>query len=298
MTLALETRGLTKDYGSGRGLFGLDLRVHAGEVYGFLGPNGAGKTTTLRLLLDLIRPTRGDARVLGLDPRHDGRALRRRVGYLPGEPALYPALTGRDLLDRIARLRGGVDERLRDDLAERFRAELDVPVQELSSGNRQKVALLVAFQHDPEMLILDEPTAGLDPLMQQEFLDLVGETRRRGRTVLLSSHVLSEVEKVCDRVGILRNGRLLVEASLEELRRHEDHRLVFSFATDFDVRSVLDVPGVVGAERKGRALRVTVHGRLDPLLAWAARHPIMDVETDRRGLEEVFMEHYRRQGRA
>ena len=192
----IEASGLSKDYGSGRGLFGLDLEVRAGEVFGFLGPNGAGKSTTLRLLLDLIKPTAGAARVLGLDTARDSLEIRRRVGFLPGDLALYPKLTGRVVLDYLAELRGGVDRRVRDSLVERFDAELDRPVRELSTGNRQKLGLVQAFMHEPELLILDEPIAGLDPLVQRSFHTLLGEVSVEGRTVLLSSHTLSEVERV------------------------------------------------------------------------------------------------------
>jgi ABC-2 type transport system ATP-binding protein len=202
--LAIRTSGLTKDFGGGNGLFGLDLGVRHGEVLGFLGPNGAGKSTTMRLLLDQIRPTAGSASVLGLDSRRDGLEIRRRVGFLPGDLALHPRLTGAAMLDFLAELRGGVDRRVRDALAERFGAQLDRPVHELSTGNRQKIGLIQAFMHEPELLILDEPIAGLDPLVQQSFHALLGEVVAEGRTVFLSSHTLSEVERVADRVAIAR----------------------------------------------------------------------------------------------
>src|SRR3974390_3093795 len=207
---AIATSGLTKDFGSGRGLFGLDLEIRQGEVFGFLGPNGAGKSTTLRLLLDLIRPTAGSARVLGLDTVRDALAIRRRVGFLPGDLALYPKLTGRVVLDYFARLGGGGDPRVRDSLAERFDADLDRPVHQLSTGNRQKLGLVQAFMHEPELLILDEPIAGLDPLVQQSFHALLAEVSAEGRTVFLSSHTLSEVERVTHRLAILRQGRVVV----------------------------------------------------------------------------------------
>jgi ABC-2 type transport system ATP-binding protein len=187
---AIVTSGLSKDYGSGRGLFELDLEVDRGEVFGFLGPNGAGKSTTMRLLLNLIKPTSGAARVLGLDVGSESIDIHRRVGFLPGDLAMYPKLSGRIMLEYLARLRGGLDPRVRDSLAERFDADLDRPIRQLSSGNRQKLGLIQAFMHEPELLILDEPIAGLDPLVQQSFHALLAELSGQGRTVFLSSHTL------------------------------------------------------------------------------------------------------------
>jgi ABC-2 type transport system ATP-binding protein len=218
-TPAIATSGLSKDFGSGHGLFGLDLEVRQGEVFGFLGPNGAGKSTTLRLLLDLIKPTAGSARVLGLDTANESLAIRRRVGFLPGDLAMYPRLTGQVVLDFLAQLRGGVDQRVRDSLVERFDADLNRPIRQLSTGNRQKLGLVQAFMHEPELLILDEPIAGLDPLVQRSFHALLAEVSAQGRTVLRSSHTLSEVERVTHRLAILREGRLVVVDSLENLRQ-------------------------------------------------------------------------------
>ena len=206
------TAGLSKDYGSGRGLFGLDLEIAQGEVFGFLGPNGSGKSTTMRLLLDLIRPSSGSARVLGLDTRRDSLEIRRRVGFLPGDLALYPKLTGRVALDYFAKLRGGIEASVREALVDRFEAELDRPVHQLSTGNRQKLGLIQAFMHRPELVIFDEPIAGLDPLVQQSFHALLGEVSSEGRTVFLSSHTLSEIERVAHRVAILRRGNVQVRA--------------------------------------------------------------------------------------
>jgi ABC-2 type transport system ATP-binding protein len=229
---AIRTSGLSKDYGGGHGLFGLDLEVGAGEVFGFLGPNGAGKSTTMRLLLDLIRPTAGSATVLGFDVNGQSLAIRRRVGFLPGDFSLYPKLSGAAMLDYLAELRWGVERRVRGQLAERFDAQLDRPIRELSTGNRQKLGLIQAFMHEPELLILDEPIAGLDPLVQQSFHALLGEVASQGRTVFLSSHTLSEVERVADRVAILRRGRLVVVDSLEKLRRIAVQRLEIAFGGD------------------------------------------------------------------
>ena len=239
---AIAASGLSKDYGSGRGLFGLDLEVAPGEIFGFLGPNGAGKSTMMRLLLDLIRPTSGSARVLGLDTRKDSVEIRRRVGFLPGDLALYPKLTGRAVLDYLGQLRGGVDPRVRDALAERFDADLDRPVRQLSTGNRQKLGLIQAFMHEPELLILDEPIAGLDPLVQQSFHALLQEVSAEGRTVFLSSHTLSEVERVTQRLAILRQGRLVVVDSLENLRKVAVQRIEIEFAEPVPARSSVRFP--------------------------------------------------------
>ena len=201
---AIVTQGLTKSYGSSRGIVDVSMTIEAGEVFGFLGPNGAGKTTTIRTLLDFIRPTAGRATVLGLDPHRNSVEIHRRVGYLPGEFSLYEHMTGRDYLGFFATLRGGVDQQVIDALAERLQSDLDTKIASLSHGNRQKIGLVQAFMHQPPLLILDEPTQGLDPIVQQTFHGLVLEARQAGQTVFLSSHVLSEVERVCDRVGIIR----------------------------------------------------------------------------------------------
>lgn len=200
----ISTEKLTRRFGKRRGITDVTLTVTRGEVFGFLGPNGAGKTTTIRLLLGLYHPTDGRATVFGLDPRRDAAKVHRRVGYLPGELALYPRLTGRDILDSVARIRGHTDHRYRDMLIERFGAELDRPVRTLSKGNVQKIGLILAFAHRPELLILDEPTSGLDPLLQDAFSELVGETAADGRTVFLSSHDLDEVQRLVDRLAIIK----------------------------------------------------------------------------------------------
>jgi ABC-2 type transport system ATP-binding protein len=215
---AIRTSKLSKDYGVGRGLFELDLEVSPEEVFGYLGPNGAGKTTTIRLLMDMIRPTGGAAYVFGLDCRRDSVAVKRRVGYLPGDLPLFGSLRGREVVAYLGGMRGGVDLKVVRALAERFDLDLSRRFREYSSGNKKKLGILLAFMHRPDLLILDEPTGGLDPLNQQEFYKLLHETRDGGATVFLSSHVLSEVEHVCDRVGILRAGRLVRVAKLDELR--------------------------------------------------------------------------------
>ena len=289
----IATDGLSKDYGSGRGLFGLDLEVCQGEVFGFLGPNGAGKSTTLRLLLDLIRPTMGSARVLGLDTISGSLEIRRRVGFLPGDLSLYPKLTGRAVLDFLAQLSGGVDDRARDALVERFDAVLDRPIRELSTGNRQKLGLVEAFMHEPELLILDEPIAGLDPLVQQSFHALLKEVSADGRTVLLSSHTLSEVERVTDRLAILRDGRLVVVDSVENLRRVAVHRLDIEFAGPVGPDEFRALPGVVEVNLEGPTLTVSFEGSADPVVKAAAGHEVRAIRPREDDLEDIFLRYYR-----
>lgn len=290
---AIATRDLSKDYGSGRGLFGLDLEVAQGEVFGFLGPNGAGKSTTLRLLLGLIRPSSGSARILGLDIGADSLAIRRRVGFLPGDFALYPKLTGRAMLDHLAALRGGVDKAYRDSLVERFDAELDRPVRQLSTGNRQKLGLVQAFMHQPELLILDEPIAGLDPLVQQSFHALLADLSAQGKTVFLSSHTLSEVERVTHRVAILRRGRLVVVDSMENLRRVATQRLEIEFAKPVPAAEFASLPGVATATADGPVLTVSFEGSADAVFKAAARHEVRAVRPREDDLEEIFLRYYR-----
>ena len=296
MEPAIAIRGLTKDFGAGHGLFGLDLEVRPGEILGFLGPNGAGKSTTMRLLLGLIAPTAGTAAVLGLDAARDGLELRRRVGYLPGDFALYPQLTGRALLDWFARLRGGVDPHRVGDLAGRFDAQLDRPVRELSTGNRQKIGLIQALVHDPEVLILDEPIAGLDPLVQHAFHEYLAELRDRGRTILLSSHTLSEVDRVAERVAVLRAGRLVVVDTLEALRAVAVRRWEVELAAGApppDPAEFLGLDGVREAEFAGGHLRLAFEGPADPVVKALARHDVAEIRTREDALEEVFLRYYR-----
>ena len=295
--LAIGTSGLTKDFGGGHGVFELDLAVRRGEVLGFLGPNGAGKSTTMRLLLDQIRPTAGSAEVLGLDCRRDSLEIRRRVGFLPGDFALHPRLTGEATLDFLAELRGGVDKRVRDALAERFDAQLDRPVGDLSTGNRQKIGLIQAFMHEPELLILDEPIAGLDPLVQQSFHGLLGEVAAQERTVFLSSHTLSEVERVADRVAILRRGRLVAVDTLENLREVAVQRLEIEFADGVPAEAQLRaLPGVREVRHlHGPHLLVALEGSADPLVKLLAGYDVRSIRSRDDDLEEIFLRYYRDQ---
>jgi ABC-2 type transport system ATP-binding protein len=289
----IATRGLSKDYGSGRGLFELDLEVLPGEVFGFLGPNGAGKSTTMRLLLDLIKPTSGSAQVLGLDAARESLAIRQRVGFLPGDWAMYPKLTGRDVLDYLATLRGGVDPAVRDSLVERFDADLDRPLRELSTGNRQKLGLVQSFMHEPELLILDEPISGLDPLAQQSFHALLGEVSAQGRTVFLSSHTLSEVERVTDRLAILRQGRLVVVDSLENLRKVATQRLEIEFGAPVDAGEFRSLAGVSEVQIEGTTMIVGFEGSADAVVKAAAVHEVRAIRPRDDDLEDIFLRYYR-----
>lgn len=290
---AILTSGLTKAFGDLVAVDGLDLEVRRGEIFGFLGPNGAGKSTTIRILLDQLRATRGSARVLGRDIRKDSLAIRRRIGYLPGDLALYPKLTGRQTLNYFAQLRGGVDPTYVDELAERLQADLSRKVGEYSTGNRQKIGLIQAFMHKPELLILDEPNAGLDPLVQQTFQQMLREVRDAGRTVFLSSHTLSEVERVADRVGIIRKGLLVVVERIDALKRKAIRRLDFEFASPVP-SSVFDgVPGVHEIHFDGVHAHVAYEGSVHAVLEAALAYKVANLTSRDADLEEVFLTYYR-----
>jgi ABC-2 type transport system ATP-binding protein len=292
--IVIETEALVKTYRRARGLAGLDLAVHRGEVYGYLGPNGSGKTTTIRLLLDLIRPDGGSVRVLGLDPRRDGPALRRRIGYLPGDFVVDGRQTGRELLTWLGNLRGGVPAGRIGDLARRLGLDLDTRIRGLSRGNRQKVGLVQAFMHDPELLVLDEPTSGLDPLLQQEFVAMVREARGRGRTVFMSSHVMSEVQQTADRVGIIREGRLVAVERVEDLRERAVRRVEIQFDGPVDPDVFAALPGVSDVRLAGDTLRCRLDGRADPLVKAASRYPVVSLLCEEPDLEELFFGFYGR----
>ena len=293
--LAIHTEGLIKTYGRGsRGLAGLDLEVKTGEVYGYLGPNGAGKSTTIRILLDLIRPTGGTVRVLGLDPRADGVALRRRVGYLAGDFVVDGRQTGRQLLAYLGNLRGGVRGEIQAELADRLGLDLDRPIRTLSKGNRQKVGIVQAFMHEPELLVLDEPTAGLDPFLQQEFVHLVRAATARGATVFMSSHVMSEVQQTADRVGIIRDGRLLAVESVEGLREHALRSVTLTFDGAFDPADFRRLPGFTDVTVTGATLHGRLSGHTDDLVKAASRYTVRDLLCEEPDLEEIFFHYYAR----
>ena len=291
---AIRTDRLSKDYGVGRGLFELDLQVTGQEVFGYLGPNGSGKTTTIRLLMGMIRPTGGTAHVLGLDCVRDSVEVKRKVGYLPGDVPQYGSLTGDEVIAYLGGMRGGVDRRRVHRLAERFDLDLSRRFREYSSGNKQKLAIVVAFMHRPGLLILDEPTSGLDPLNQQEFYALLRETRDDGATVFLSSHILSEVEHVCDRVGIIRDGRLVRVAELDDLRHIRVHRVEIEFApgTPIPEREIRAAKGVEDVKEEGDRITCTVRGSFDPLLHALRDATVTDLVSTEPSLEEIFLSYF------
>ncbi|MGA7913090.1 MAG: ABC transporter ATP-binding protein [Candidatus Dormiibacterota bacterium] len=289
---AIITRGLTKDYGSKRGLFDLDIEVAAGEVLGFIGPNGSGKTTTIRLLMDFVRPTRGTARILGLDSHRDSIRIKREVGYLPGELASYPGATGAEIIGLLASMRGGVDEEHIRSLADRLQLDLSRRYRDLSHGNKQKVWLVQAFMHRPRLLILDEPTLGLDPLIQAEFHDLLVEATVQGATVFLSSHVLSEVQTLCSRIALVSEGRLLRVGTLEQLRELRVHRVAATYERELDLVRLRSVPGLSDVSLTDHHLRCTVRGDFEPLLEALVPAGVVELDSEELSLEEVFLAAY------
>jgi ABC-2 type transport system ATP-binding protein len=289
----VRAEGLTKFYGEHRGIVDVDFSVDAGEVFGFLGPNGAGKTTTIRLLLDLIRPTSGRLSVFGLDSRRESVAIRRRLGYVPGDLRLYERMTGRELLRYFGHLRGTAEVVRGDQLAERLDLDLDRRIKELSRGNRQKVGLVQAFLHDPDLLVLDEPTSGLDPLVQEAFQDLVREVTEQGGTVFLSSHVLSEVQQVADRVALIRDGRLLLVDTVENLRARSFTHVEVTFSEPPPRDAFAEVTEVRELERHGAVVRFALEGEIDPLVKALARFHLRALDVHEADLEEIFMALYR-----
>ncbi len=287
---AIQAEGLTKRYGDTLALDGLDLSVQPGEVYGYLGPNGAGKTTTIRLLLGIHHPTGGRAELFGVDAWAHPVQAHRRVAYVAGEPFLWPSMTGAETLEFLARLRGGTDVAYRDQLVTRFQLDTGKKIRALSKGNRQKVQLIAALASRADLLLLDEPTSGLDPLMEMVFRDCVTEARQRGQTVFLSSHLLSEVEAVCDRVGILKQGRLVDQGTLAQLRHLSTHTVEVTF--DGPAPGFPPLPGVQVEPGGPNALRFEVQGSVGPVITALAGHPVSNLVSREPSLEEIFMHHY------
>ena len=292
MTAVIQTEQLTKSYGEHRGVIDVDLTVNEGEVFGFLGPNGAGKTTTIRTALDLIRPTSGRVLVFGIESSADPVAIHRRIGYIPGEFTLYDRLTGGQTIQYFANLRGGVDPAYQRSLIERFDIDPRRKYKELSKGNKQKIGLVIAIQHQPELLILDEPTSGLDPLVQQSFFELVREAQAAGRTVFLSSHILSEVERTCDRVAIIRDGRIVRTGRVEDLRDLAHHQVELRFPGDVPVAAFAGLPGVSDVTSDDHTLRLRVSGPITPVVRAAASYDLLDFVSREPTLEETFLAEY------
>ncbi|MGA7911012.1 MAG: ABC transporter ATP-binding protein [Candidatus Dormiibacterota bacterium] len=292
MVASISASGLTKDFGEGHGIFDLDLEIEPGDVFGLIGPNGAGKSTTIRLLMDFIRPTRGTATVAGLDTRRDSLAIKQLVGYVPGELPDYPQYTGAALLQLLANLRGHVDGTRIIALANRFELDLNRKYREYSHGNKQKIALVQAFMHNPRALILDEPTLGLDPLMQQEFQELVHEAASTGATIFLSSHVLSEVQELCDRIGIVAGGRLRTEGTLESLREVHVHRVDVWLRDDPPPSGLADIPGVSDLKLVDHHVFCRMQGDFGPFIAALEPAGILELDSEEMSLEEVFLAHH------
>ena len=287
---AIRTEGLSKSYGHTKALVSLDLEVPKGEVLGYLGPNGAGKTTTIRLLLGLIRPTAGRAEIFGIDTQRDAVRAHKRVAYVPGEVALWPSLTGAETLHLLGRIHGSVDVVYRDELIERFDLDPSKKVRAYSKGNRQKVILIAGLMTRADLLLLDEPTAGLDPLMERAFRDCIAEAKERGQTVFLSSHILSEVEALCDRIAILRAGELVEVGTLEQMRHLG--ALQVEARVDGRVPDLSRVPGIRGIEVVGKTLRCQVTGSMEPLIKALAKAGVTHMTSREPSLEELFMAHY------
>ena len=289
-TTAILTEGLSKSFGSTRALVALDLEVPQGEVLGYLGPNGAGKTTTIRLLLGLIRATSGRAEIFGIDCQEHPVEAHRRLAYVPGEATLWPSLTGTETLHLLGRVQGSVDTAYRDTLVDRFDFDPAKKVRTYSKGNRQKLILIAALMTRADLLLLDEPTAGLDPLMEQAFRACVEESRERGQTIFLSSHILSEVEALCDRIAILRAGHLVEVGTLAQMR----HLSALQVEADFDgaIPDLTGVPGVTGVIVDGTRVRCHVTGSVEPLLTVLARAGVHHLVSREPSLEELFLAHY------
>jgi ABC-2 type transport system ATP-binding protein len=290
VTTAIRTESLTKRYGDTVALDGLDLAVAEGEVYGYLGPNGAGKTTTIRLLLGLHRPSAGSAALFGVDAWSDPARAHQRVAYVAGEPFLWPGLTAAETFEFLARVHGSTDVAYRDVLVDRFQLDTRKKIRALSKGNRQKVQLIAALATRADLLMLDEPTSGLDPLMEMAFRESVREAKGRGQAVFLSSHILSEVEALCDRLGILRQGRMVDEGSLGELRHLSAQTVDVTF--EGPAPELAPMPGVSASKAGSNGLRFEVTGPVGPLIHALAAHPVATLTSREPSLEEIFLHHY------
>jgi len=300
MTAIIEVDNLTKRYGSKRGIIDVSFQVEEGEVFGFLGPNGAGKTTTIRLLMALLRANAGRARIAGLDCWQQSVEIKRLIGYLPGELALDPNLTGGQILEYFGHLRGGIDQAYLKQLIARLDVDPSRKFRQYSSGNKRKIGIIQAFMHRPRLLILDEPTNGLDPLNQQEFDRMVKEVRDDGRTVFLSSHILTEVEQTCHRVAIIREGQLVRVGSVEELKDIKRQEITLTFANAVPIEAFKGLAGVEQVETlaDGHTLRLSVQGQADAVIKAAAQHSVVTLTSHEPSLEDIFLRYYEGDGQA
>lgn len=288
----IETKDLTVYYGRHRGIVDVNLSVQKGEVFGFLGPNGAGKTTTQRVLLDVIRPTKGESYIFGQNCQKEGVAVRQKIGYLPGELSLYPSMKAAQFLDMVNTLRGNnSDKAYRNELCERLDLDTNRKIRQFSRGNKQKVGIVVAFMHKPDLLILDEPTSGLDPLVQQTVLELVREAKADGRTIFFSSHILSEVQAVCDRVGIIREGQLVETQRIEDLIKQQIMRLHLEFA-NLPPTDAFALEGVTELSRDERGVLLEIRDNLNGVMATAVSYHITNIKTETVSLEDIFLAYY------
>jgi ABC-2 type transport system ATP-binding protein len=298
MAAIIEVEGLTKSYGGKRGIADVSFQVEEGEAFGFLGPNGAGKTTTIRVLMALLRADAGSARIAGLDCWKQSLEIKRLIGYIPGEPALDPNLTGGQILEYFAHLRGGVDQSYLKHLIQRFDLDTSRKFRQYSTGNKRKLVLIQAFMHRPRLLVLDEPTSGLDPLNQQEFERMVKDARDEGRTFFLSSHVLSEVEKTCTKVGIIRDGSLVRIGDVAEVKAIKRYEITITFANSIPADAFKTLDGVVEVEtlNQGHAVRLAMQGPADAVIKAAARYPVVSLTSYEPSLEDIFLRYYEGDG--
>ena len=291
METVIETMNLTKFYGKSRGIKDVSITVNRGDIFGFLGPNGAGKSTTIRTLLDFIRPSAGSATIFGLDCRKDSVAIKKRIGYIPGDFGLYGHMTGWKFLEYFGRVRGGYDAAAAKAYAKKMDIKLDRKMKEYSRGMRQKVAIIQAFMNNPDLIIMDEPTTGLDPLIQQTFMDMLHEEAGRDCTIFMSSHVLSEVEKACNRVAIIKEGAIVAEEQVEALRQKAGKVLEVRFAEPLN-REIFYLPGISNVSRNNGGYRMTVTGNMEELLQEISKHRLADISIHQMTLEDVFMHYY------
>ncbi|MDP2720453.1 MAG: ABC transporter ATP-binding protein [bacterium] len=290
----IETSKLTKYYGKQVGVMDLDLAVHEGEVFGYLGPNGAGKSTTIKLLLNFINPTGGSMTVFGKDPQKQSTSILGDIGYIPGEIHMYDTLSGKDHLKFQASLQSGVDWKYVKKLATRLQVDLNKPIRSLSHGNKQKIAIIAAFMHEPKLLILDEPTTGLDPLIQREFYDLVSEVNQAGSTFFISSHVLPEIERMCHRVGILKEGRLMVTEEIETLKKRAVRSLEIQFTKEVKASDLQGIKGIRELQVEENIAHCKVEGSLDPLIKKISKYEVLNLITQEADLEQVFLDYYKK----